>query len=219
MPPEEPKVTIGIPPLTLSLPQSTIAKAISWLTHFRKRKKILLIGGGEIGTEIGLAALGKNWLVRAIASEKLPAMSHLLYYFSGIVEDCLVQAFTNDASKLFQYVHPREISNLTFIAECVNIEQPDIVLLEDVFMTSADWKSLYTLLSDKKFFEKKKTFFLPSPVTEIKTLHKTFIQSDIFLDKEVMKNFLEEIGEGKRLLGLSKDKVSIQSLKKTSSGG
>lgn len=182
--------------------------------HFKRKRKILFVGGGEIGTEIGLAALGKKWLVRAIASERLPPIANILYYFSGIVEDCCVQAFTNDSSKLFQYVHPEGISNnVSYIAECITIEKPDIVLLEDVFMTSREWKSLHTHLADMKYFDKKKTYFLPSPTEKIKTLHKSFVQSDIFLDKAEMKAFLEEIGEGGRLLGSSQDTIEIASLK------
>ena len=175
----------------------------------------MFVGGGEIGTEIGLAALEKKWLVRAIASEQLPPIAHILYYFSGIVEDCRVQAFTNDSSKPFQYVHPERISNnLSYIAECIVTEEPDIVLLEDVFMTAREWKSLHTQLADQGYFDKKKTYFLPSPIQEIKTLRKSFVQSDIFLDKTEMRAFLEAISEGGKLLGRSQDIIEIASLKR-----
>jgi energy-converting hydrogenase A subunit R len=181
--------------------------------HFKNKRKIMLIGGGEIGTEIGLAALRKKWLVRAIVSEQLPPIKNILYYSSGIVEDCCVPAFTNDSSKLFQYVHPESISNNTaYIADCVDIEKPDIVLLEDVFMTAKEWKDLHTHLADLKYFDKKKTYLLPSPTEQIKTLHKTFVQSDVFLDKTEMKAFLEEIGESDKLLGSSQDTVEIATL-------
>jgi hypothetical protein len=215
LPPEEPRVGVGFPPsINLTIPRSTFEKAINWLLmHFKKKRKIMLIGGGEIGTEIGLAALGKKWLVRAIASEALPPIAHILYYSSGIVEDSCVQAFTNDASKPFQYVHPKMISNnLALIADCITIEKPNIVLLEDIFMSAKEWKDLHTHLSDLKYFDTEKTYFLPSPIKEIKTLHESFIQSDIFLDKITMKAFLEAINEGGKLLGTSSDKVAIGAL-------
>jgi len=215
---------------------ATIEKALLWIPKAFKKpkngkisflKKILLIGGGEIGTEIGLAALEKQWLVRAIVSESplyrkdksVPPIANLLYYHKRIDEDCRVQAFTNNL-RPFEYVQPERISsNLSYIMECIQTERPDIVLLEDIFMNSDEWKTLYTLLEDSDYFKQKATFFIPSPRVKIRTLHKSYIQSDIFLDKEKMKEFLAETEETKYYLnGRSNDKINIAHLEKELAG-
>lgn len=203
-----------------------VEKVTNWIATFSKRKKILLIGGGEIGTEIGIAALNRQWLVRAIATDlsqqnkrnTIVPIKNLLYYYKGIVEDCCAQAFTNDSSKLFQYVAPEKISDNTgYICSCIEIEKPNVVLLEDAFLSDIEWTDIHKTLQARGYFSKNITHFFPSPESTIRTLDKTFLQSNVFLNKTIMKEFLKrKIGEDK-LLGTSDNIVAIKSLQKTTS--
>jgi hypothetical protein len=233
----ENKLTISYePPIPVGRFNIGVPVNRHWLGRFKKAKKLMLIGGGEIGTEISLAALrqgkpgraGTRWLIRAIIDDSTSPIRNLLFYLEGSaedegsVEDCQVPAFTNDRSKKFQFLVQKRTqdseSYIQFIAQCIRTERPHVVLLEDEFLTDKEWKELYRVLKDSGYFTKNRTHFFPSPTFEVRTLHKTFLQSDIFLNKATMKEFLESEFDDLRSLGTSNDKVKIESLERELAG-
>jgi hypothetical protein len=203
-------------------------RIVSILSAFFGRKeeptrKILLIGGGEIGTEIGLAALLHGWYVRAVCcvrdypeepDEKTQVAIKNLPFYTNVKtnEKKQIHYYTGEKpsrTERFQWTVLDEL-NIDVIKEIVVKERPDVVLLEDAFMTAEQWKSLRRIVvGDLK--PEKKILFVPS-TDEVCNYGKTY--SDIFLSKIKMKEFLTEIGLGGHLLGKTEDHVEVENLQK-----
>lgn len=183
----------------------------------KKYKKILLIGGGEIGTEIAIAAVRNNWKVRAVIKEKPSPIINLPYYLFSLsltseptlrVEDFEIKRPEVNVGALFQYrsfPNFRGDERLQDIAHFISLEEPDVVLLEDIFLTPEEWNTLYQYTMERikeNKPAKQGIVFIPSPVDEITVYEKKFYVSDIFLNKAVMKRFLATIGLKQHLLEL-----------------
>ena len=180
-----------------------------------KKKKLLIIGGGEIATEIGIAALlTSKWNVRAIFDQdpecqkdkvgieqtKVP-IANLLNYVDKPPKaaKCYTTIEEANPSVRFQYVVVENLQNLECIKKYIVNEKPDIVLLEDMFLTCDEWTSLHLFVS-KELGSNSNVHFIPSPNEECGS--NGFIQSEIFLSKVKMKEFLVQIGLSSNLLGI-----------------
>ena len=189
-------------------------------------RKILLIGSGEIGTEIGLAATNRGWHVRAIGFErdyngpldKTPMpIKNLPFYAKGKITDEKNFYYTGekvDPTKQFQWTVCEEF-DIDTIKEIILEEKPDIVLLEDIFLTAEQWKKLQKLVA-AELKEEKRILFVPS--TE-KTEHQEITYADIFLSKIKMKEFIAKIGMKGRLLGKQDQYLEVPSLLKEPRSG
>jgi hypothetical protein len=187
-----------------------------------EKHKILLIGGGEIGTEISIAARKLNWQVRVVVKEKPSPIVNLPYYLFALslenesilrVEDFETKGPEVNPSAPFRYFYLpnfREEERLEDIADFIFREAPQAVVLEDMFLTPEEWNELY--LRTIKLFRSHGSpnhgiKFIPSPVDEITVQGKQIYVSDIFLNKMVMKQFLTAIGLGQNLLGIRKAEI------------
>jgi len=192
------------------------------------KKKLLIIGGGEIATEISIAALKTElWNIRAIvgkdplqkdeqASEvpKIP-IANLLYYLDKPPKIAKVFTTIEEANPfvLFQFI-TGNLRNLGYITEYIVKEKPDVVLLEDMFLSPDEWIALSSTVS-KELQGKKFVHFVPSPdeMCELSKLR----YSDIFLNKSAMKDFLVQNVKSKNLLGVldnqESDVVNLEELK------
>lgn len=195
-------------------------------SYFSKKekliRKLLLIGGGEIGTEIGLAALNRGWHVRAICCERdyphrldektLVPIKNLPFYRSERINEKRHFYYTGEKASLtepFQWTVFEELE-IDILKEMILRERPDVVLLEDMFLTAEQWKNLHrVVLGELK--DKEHIFFIPS-TEEMGHQDKTY--SDIFLSKIKMKEFLTEIGLQGYLLGKKDEYVLAQHLAK-----
>jgi hypothetical protein len=183
-----------------------------------KKKKLLIIGGGEIATEIGIAALHTNtWKVRAIVDQdpecqkdkveiertKVP-IANLLNYVDKPPKagKCYTTIEEANPSVRFQYVVVENLQNLENIKRYIVNEKPDIVLLEDMFLTCDEWASLCLLVS-KELGSNGKVHFVPSPNEECGS--NGLLQSEVFLSKVKMKDFLVQIGLSSNLLGINEN--------------
>jgi len=184
-------------------------------------RKLLLIGGGEIGTEIGLAAINRGWYVRAICCERdypeqlnektrMP-IKNLPFYRSERVNEKRHFYYTGEKispSEPFQWTVIEELE-IDVLKEIILKERPDVVLLEDMFLTPRQWKNLHRVVLGE--LQEKNIFFVPS-TEEIERQGKTY--SDVFLSKIKMKEFLTEIGLQGHLLGKKDEYVKVKNLLK-----
>jgi len=197
--------------------------------RFFGKRKLLIVGGGEIATEIAIAALEtKKWIVRSIVGQdpsqknsfsvektKVP-IANLLNYIgkSPKTSKCYTTIEEADPSVRFQYAVVENLHNLDYLARYIVNEKPDVVLLEDMFLTAEDWTSL-SLVVSKKLGASKSVHFVPSPDEECTS---GSIQSDAFLSKIKMKEFLIQIGYSENLLDTAAhgkiDIVNTESLAK-----
>lgn len=180
--------------------------------RFSGKKKLLIIGGGEIATEIAIAALEtKKWVVRSIVGQdpsqkgsysvegtKVP-IANLFNYMGKPPKTakCYTTIEEANPSVRFQYVVAENLHNLEYLKKYIVNEKPDVVLLEDMFLTVEDWTSL-SLVVSKELGADKSAHFVPSPDEEC--VSGGSIQSDVFLNKVKMKEFLVRIGFAENLL-------------------
>jgi len=216
------------------LARSGIKKIIEIIkSETEKRRKILLIGGGEIGTEIGIAAYNtKRWYIRAIIQEKPSPIMFLPFYAENLhglrIEDFEIIALNEDPLLDFQFRYLpslRGYEAVKDIKELIIRMKPDIVLLEDMFMTPEEWNDLCQLTLEDPSLEKK-PLFMPSPthtIDKLKDISNRY--SDVFLSKIIMKKFLSTIGLEDHVLGSEYDKelekleINIEELKSELSHG
>lgn len=176
------------------------------------KKKLFIVGGGEIATEISIAALfTERWNIRAIISKdplqrdeqgtrvpKVP-IANLLHYLDRPPK--IAKTYTtieeSDPFVEFQFISGN-LRDLGYITEYIVKERPDVVLLEDMFLSSDEWTALSIAVS-KEFEGKKFIHFIPSP-QEICEMGK-LRQSDVFLKKSAMKDFLIQCVKPEILLG------------------
>lgn len=197
------------------------------IRRFLGGRKILIVGGGEIGTEIGIVAYNRGWKVRAIvfqdparrkSSEQTPSPIRRLPWY---IEPRLSQSIDFSSTceqpmeeEPFLFTHLPELKNLDALQKCILNEMPDIVLLEDMFLGAKEWEDLYIrtqiVLKEKQI--SKRIIFLPSP--EEQDACEDEICSDIFLSKVHMKKFLTKIQLADRMLGKENDVILIDKLKK-----
>lgn len=174
-----------------------------------RKRKLLLIGGGEIGVEIATSAIDtKRWSARAVIDESVAPIVYLPFLvaespsrFSN--DDFEIKGLRDDPHMFFQY---RYLPNLhgseaiKDLKELIVKMEPDVVLLEDMFMRREEWNGLCSLILGDPTLGRK-PMFLPSPTKT--TEHLTGEQnrySDLFLSKIHMKSFLANIGLGANVL-------------------
>lgn len=182
----------------------------------KKARTIFLLGGGEIGTEIGLAAFRKQWFVRAaISSSEAEPIINLPLYLDGSEkiprrDEYFVSGEHPDFNNPFLCIRLKKPFNSTSLVSKIVNYRPDAVLLEDAFMTNESWKKLYSEVHRQ--LKEKSPIFIPPPNETTKLLDAP--KSDIFLSKITMKRFLSKIKDmDKHLLGTSEDNVDIETLR------
>lgn len=183
--------------------------------------KLLIIGGGEIGTEVGIAARNRGWYVRGICYARdypgkldkttLASIRNLPFYRDERI--CDKHHFYYTAEKVnpnepFQWTAFRKLE-IDVLKDVIIREKPDVVLLEDMFLTPMQWKNLNRMvLGELK--EKEHIFFMP-PTAQTE---QGMTYSDIFLSKIRMKEFLTEIGMQSYLLGKKDHYIKAENLLK-----
>lgn len=192
---------------------------------FGKKKlvrKLMLIGAGEIGTEIGIVARERGWFVRAICfernfpgplDEKTPVpIRNLPFYRKERVNEKGNFYYTGETANEtdpFQWTVLKK-PKIDVLRDIILEEKPDIVLLEDMFLTPNDWKNLHTaVLGELK--DKRRIFFVPS-TREIEHRGKSY--SDISMSKIKLREFLTEIGLKDYLLGKKDEYINISNFLK-----
>jgi len=180
---------------------------------------MFLIGGGEIGTEIAIAALNDGWFVRVVVDEREtePIVNLPFYpplYKAGeklprrddLSATCVMPDFTTP----FLFIPVKRPYGVSSLANCICRYRPNVVILEDPFLSHETWKRLHAEVLGS--MNEQTPFFIPSPIEKPEVL-KDIPQSDIFLSKLAMKKFLYEIGLGENLLGSAEDTVHIADLR------
>lgn len=126
-----------------------IKRLIHRLRHDKKQvegrakesKIMMLIGGGEIGAEISIAALSrkkrKQWLIRTVVdSEEFEPIRNIPQWY-GIgdlrprVKDCLGSIDVPDFKSQFVYIRLRRPYEVDSLAKGIMTHKPDVVILED----------------------------------------------------------------------------------------
>jgi hypothetical protein len=184
-------------------------------------KKLLLIGGGEIGTEIGLAARNRGWHVRGICFErdykgelsKTPVpIKNLPFYTRERTNDETNFYYTGEKAspaEPFQWTVCEEF-DIDAIKEIILLEKPHFVLLEDTFLTPTQWEKLHKKVLGE-LEASQQILFVPS-LEEIEGQKSSY--ADIFLSKIKMKEFLTEIGLEDHVLGKPCGYLNVQNLLK-----
>lgn len=193
---------------------------------------MLLIGGGEIGVEIALAALKQkncNWKIRATIEElEAEPIKNLHRYevlrkFLPRKDDYSASYDVPDFKSNFLFVRCRKPYENSELRRFIRNFKPDIVILEDPFLSSSDWTELYIEVEKDIKDNGRMPVFLPSPVHNISIPYEQ-AHSDVFLSKknmraflfEVARNDLSKIAENPNdlFLGAPEDYVDIVDLQK-----
>jgi|GEM_PF-6147702 len=178
---------------------------------------LFLIGGGEIGVEIGLAArqASPEWVVRGVvdANEREP-INNLPFYVNDVFprpsEDYVTSAKEQKNMDPFLCLPHERPYQIDLLVNDICIYEPDVVVLEDPFLDLPDWANLQNQV--QKRMKNKSPLFVPSPVEKIPSCGN-IAQCDVFLNKKKMKDFLSKLGYTQHLLGTSERCINIDKLR------
>lgn len=177
------------------------------------KKKLFIVGGGEIATEISIAALlTKRWNIRAIIGKdplqrdeqdsKVPKVpiANLLHYLDRPPKIAKIYTTIEESDPFveFQFISGN-LRDLGYITKYIVKEKPDVVLLEDMFLGSDEWTALSIAVS-KELEGEKGIHFIPSPEEICEPSKRR--QSNVFLKKGAMKDFLVRSVRSENILGI-----------------